>query len=112
MNFFSKRKFYEKIFMQPPNFFFRCSKHQNLNLHEGFIVLRAIHTQWHVVKDAMCHFGPPPTLFRVKREKQQCSLVRNDSKTVVFFMKKNGRFLNEDSVIQQCYQILCPKNIS
>ena len=60
MIFFSKRKFYQKFFMQPPKFFFRCSKHQKLNLHEGFIVLRAFHTQWHVVKDAICHFGPPP----------------------------------------------------
>ena len=32
------------------------------NLHKFFIVLHALHTEWQVVKDAMCNFAPPPFL--------------------------------------------------
>ena len=68
MNLFLNANFLKKKIMQPPKSFSSIILNiKKTNLHKYFIVLRALHTEWQVVKDAMCHFGPPLPFLGLKK---------------------------------------------
>ena len=55
------REFFEKFFLQPPNFFSENDfKHQKWKLHEDLTVLTPFRTLWQAVKVTSSRFHPPP----------------------------------------------------